>query len=63
MVKISKRLQLDQAILALDFGVPFDKTFIGLLEEVVVDGQSQFMVFLCVESDLLRVPSLGRWVW
>lgn len=63
MVKFGKRLQLDRAILALDFGVPFEKTFIGLLEELVVDGQSQFMVLGWVESDLLRVPSIGRWAW
>jgi hypothetical protein len=62
-VKIGKRLQLDRATLGLDLGVSFDKTLVGLLEELVVDGQPQFMALACVESGLLRVPSIGRWAW
>lgn len=44
LVKFGKLLQLDRSMLALDFGVSFEKTFVRLLEEGVVDGQSQFMV-------------------
>lgn len=63
LVKIGKRLQLDRTTLGLDLGVSFDKTLVGLLEELVVDGQPQFMALACVESGLLRVPSIGRWAW